>query len=165
MFANAGIYKPCGIFTKGHFILILATVLGIFVALKHSVGMTKEKVYKVIKKLTITMCIIEIFKIIYSISKNSLYVVAKYALGKGKKPECLESIKVKMKNPWTIRINVKEKKIIGYVKKGEKYSCFDQDGLVVNVSDVQIEKPVLSDVRLHIPQNLITMQPHRYPDV
>mgnify|MGYP004632691321 FL=1 len=78
MFADAGVYKPCGIFTKGHFILILATVLGIFVALKHSVGMTKEKVYKVIKKLTITMCIIEIFKIIYSISKNSLYDVNTY---------------------------------------------------------------------------------------
>ena len=83
------------------------------------------------------------------LSKNSLYVVAKYALGKGKKPECLESIKVKMKNPWTIRINVKEKKIIGYVKKGEKYSCFDQDGLVVNVSDVQTEKiPLVEGLKI-----------------
>ena len=30
------------------------------------------------------------------LSKNSLYVLAKYSLGQGKKPECLDTLKVSM---------------------------------------------------------------------
>lgn len=31
------------------------------------------------------------------LSKNSMYVLAKYSLGQGKKPECLDTLKVSMK--------------------------------------------------------------------
>ena len=43
------------------------------------------------------------------LSDNSLYVVAKYSMGKGTVPKCLDSLKVRMKNPWTLQITVKEK--------------------------------------------------------
>ena len=42
------------------------------------------------------------------LSDNSLYVVAKYSMGKGTVPKCLDSLKVRMKNPWTLQITVKE---------------------------------------------------------
>ena len=63
------------------------------------------------------------------LSDNSLYVVAKYSMGKGTVPKCLDSLKVRMKNPWTLQITVKEKAITGCVKTGTTYSYFDQSGL------------------------------------
>ena len=83
------------------------------------------------------------------LSKNALYVLAKYSLGKGKKPECLDTMKVSLKNPWTLKIAVKEKTIIGCVKSGKLYSYFDQSGLVVNESDVKESKiPVVEGLKI-----------------
>lgn len=84
-----------------------------------------------------------------SLSKNALYVLAKYSFGKGKKPECLDTIQVRLKNPWTLKITVKEKPIIGCVKSGKTYSYFDQSGLVVNESDVKESKiPVVEGLNI-----------------
>ena len=67
-------------------------------------------------------------------SVNGLYVLAKYKLGYGKQPDCFESIKVSLKNPWTLKITVQEKARIGYVMDSDgKYYYFDQDGMVVDV--------------------------------
>lgn len=70
----------------------------------------------------------------YSI--NTIYVVVKYAAGYGEKLPCLESMKVGMKNPWTLKVTVKEKQIVGYVKEGKKYFYFDKNGMVVYESNV-----------------------------
>lgn len=78
MFANAGIYEPCGIFTKGHFILMIITLIGILVALKYTVKKNKKEVHHIIKTLTIIMCIMEILRIIYNIKQNSIYAVNTY---------------------------------------------------------------------------------------
>lgn len=78
MFSKMGEYEPCGIFTPGHFILIGVTALCIIIALKYSHKQTKEGIYKIIKYTTIIMCILEIIKIIYSISQNSIYAVNTY---------------------------------------------------------------------------------------
>lgn len=78
MFANAGIYEPCGIFTKGHFILMIITLIGILVALKYTVRKNKKEVHHIIKTLTIIMCIMEILRIIYNIKQNSIYAVNTY---------------------------------------------------------------------------------------
>ena len=78
MFSKIGKYKPCGIFTKGHFILIGVTIGAISIALKHSMNKSKEEVYKIIKRITVIMCILEIIKIVYSISQNSLNNVNSY---------------------------------------------------------------------------------------
>lgn len=78
MFSSIGKYAPCGMFTKGHFALIGITIIGIYVALKHTIKKSKEEIYEIIKKITIVICILEAFKIIYSISLNSLYEVNSY---------------------------------------------------------------------------------------
>lgn len=73
-----GKYEPCGIFTKGHFILIGLTIISIAFALKKSINQKKEEVYSIIRKSTIIMWILEIIKIIFTISQNSLYDVETY---------------------------------------------------------------------------------------
>lgn len=73
-----GKYEPCGIFTKGHFILIGLTIISIAFALKSSINKKKEEVYSIIRKSTIIMWILEIIKIIFTISQNSLYDVETY---------------------------------------------------------------------------------------
>lgn len=78
MFSNIGRYEPCGIFTKGHFILISITIISITIAIKYSIKKSKEEIFKIIKKITIIICILEIIKIIYSILLNSLYEVNSY---------------------------------------------------------------------------------------
>lgn len=78
MFSKIGKYKPCGIFTKGHFILIGITIGTIMYALKHSMQKSKEEVYQIIRRITVIMCILEVVRIIYSISQNSLYEVNTY---------------------------------------------------------------------------------------
>ena len=78
MFSNVGKHEPCGIFTRGHFILILITIISIFVALKYSYKKNKEEVHKMIKCITIIMCILEIMKIMYNIMQNSVYAVNTY---------------------------------------------------------------------------------------
>lgn len=65
----------------------------------------------------------------YSI--NTLYIVAKYAMGKGAVPAAVEDMQVKLKNPWTISVEVKEKQIIGYIEKNKKRVYFDKEGMVV----------------------------------
>ncbi len=69
-------------------------------------------------------------------SNNSLYVLGKYAMGKGDTLPCLEELKVSMKAPWQIKITVKEKPIAGCVYDKKEYSYFDKEGLVVEKSNV-----------------------------
>ena len=45
MFANAGKYEACGIFTRDHFILLVITIIGIFVALKYTVNKDKNTIF------------------------------------------------------------------------------------------------------------------------
>lgn len=83
------------------------------------------------------------------LSSNSIYVTAKYALGKGEKPACLESVSVQMKNPWTIKITVKEKTIVGCVKSGKEYFSFDQEGLVVRKAAMKESTiPIVSGMKM-----------------
>lgn len=78
MFANVGVYEACGIFKKGHFILIAITIILICIALKFTVKKNKDEVYNIIKKLTIIICLLEIVKIIYSLTQCSIYDVNRY---------------------------------------------------------------------------------------
>lgn len=78
MFAKMGEYEPCGIFTKGHFILIIITIIGILCALKCSLKKENDKIHKIIKSITISAWILEIFKIIYNIKQNSISAVNTY---------------------------------------------------------------------------------------
>lgn len=64
-------------------------------------------------------------------SKNSLFVVGKYMIGKGEIPPCFDSMKVSLKAPWKLKITVKEKPIVAYMIRDKEYVYFDKDGLVV----------------------------------
>lgn len=78
LFAKIGEFEPCGIFSVGHLILILITIIGICVALKYSAKKNKEEVHKIIKIITITMWILEIIKIIFNIRQNTISAVNTY---------------------------------------------------------------------------------------
>ena len=73
----------------------------------------------------------------YSI--NTLYIIAKYALGQGESLPCLDSIHVGLSAPWTLKVTVKEKPIVGYVKNQDNYAYFDKEGMVVSMSQTLLE--------------------------
>ena len=64
-------------------------------------------------------------------SINSIYVAAKYKMGRGQMLPCLDSISVRIKNPWTLRVTVEEKQPVGYMNVKKERVYFDKDGLVV----------------------------------
>lgn len=72
-------------------------------------------------------------------SINALYILGKYALGKGNVLPCLDQMKVSLKTPWIVKVSVKEKPIVGYIQNGDTYSYFDKEGLVVLESPSLIE--------------------------
>lgn len=72
-------------------------------------------------------------------SVNTLYILGKYALGKGEILPCMDQMKVRMETPWSLRIIVKEKPIIGYIQNGENYDYFDKEGLIVFESSTLME--------------------------
>ncbi len=78
MFSNAGEYEACGIFTKGHFILIIITVIEIYVALKYSIKREEREIHNIIKYITITAWILEVVKIFFNIRQNSFSAVNTY---------------------------------------------------------------------------------------
>ena len=78
MFSEMGKYEPCGLFTKGHFILFSITIISIVIALKKTYHKNKEYVYKIIKNLTLFICILEIFKILLTLKSNPLTAVNTY---------------------------------------------------------------------------------------
>lgn len=78
MFSDMGKYEPCGIFTRGHFILIAITIIGIIIALKYTINKNKKEIHKIIKNITIVAYILEIIKIIYNINKNTARAVNTY---------------------------------------------------------------------------------------
>lgn len=64
-------------------------------------------------------------------SVNSLYLLVKYRYMEYEIPKSLNSIKVGLKNPWTVRITVQEKVIVGCFAEGDNYVYFDKEGTVV----------------------------------
>lgn len=67
---------------------------------------------------------------------NTVYLLVKYRFMEPEIPKSLESMQVSMKNPWTIRVKVKEKSILGYIAEDSAYAYFDQDGEIVLKSTV-----------------------------
>lgn len=64
-------------------------------------------------------------------SINTLYILGKYALGRGEQLPCLDDMKVSMKAPWIVKVTVKEKPIVGYIYAGNEYAYFDKEGIIV----------------------------------
>lgn len=72
-------------------------------------------------------------------SVNTLYILGKYALGKGEMLPCMDQMKIRMETPWSLRVIVKEKPIVGYIQNGENYYYFDKEGMVVFESSALTE--------------------------
>ncbi len=70
------------------------------------------------------------------LSVNSLYVVAKYALGRGEVLPLVDEMDVSLANPWTVRVSVKEKQAVGYLAYGDEYLCFDKEGMALRETTV-----------------------------
>lgn len=77
-FSAKGEYLPCGMFSIGHFILIIITSLAIYIAIKHTKNKDKNQVYKIIKTLTIIICILELLKIIFVLFIEKAYNVNEF---------------------------------------------------------------------------------------
>ena len=78
LFASPGKYKTCGLFTIGHFNLMLLTIAGIIIALKKTVHKTKEEVKQIIKKCTQIVWIFEIIIIIFKLKTGGIRNVNNY---------------------------------------------------------------------------------------
>lgn len=73
-------------------------------------------------------------------SFNSIYVLAKYhSVKEDKLPKSLKSMKVGLKNPWTLKITVEEKPMLGYLYKDGRFTYFDKEGIVLRKTDTQID--------------------------
>lgn len=59
---------------------------------------------------------------------NSVYAWWKYNHTDVKQLPVVESSKVSLKTPWSVRITVKEKEITGYIDYKDQYLYFDKDG-------------------------------------
>ena len=63
-------------------------------------------------------------------SVNSLYILAKYNFTDADLPSGVGSMKISLKNPWTVKVTVKEKEMAGYVDYEGAYLYFDEAGIV-----------------------------------
>lgn len=72
-------------------------------------------------------------------TKNSLYLKGKYLMGKMKFPKAVESVEIRMKAPWSIKVIVHEKKMIAYSMIEDEYVYFDEEGLVLYKSGMNLE--------------------------
>ena len=66
-FSKPGEYKPAGLFSIGHLILLILTLIGIFFALNSTKNKRKEEVTKIIQDLVIFLWVLELIKIIFNI--------------------------------------------------------------------------------------------------
>lgn len=65
-------------------------------------------------------------------SINTIYIWAKYKLGYGKQLPCVEEMKVSIRLPWVLKVEVKERPIVGCFAYGEKeYAYFGREGMIV----------------------------------
>lgn len=63
---------------------------------------------------------------------NSLYTYWKFKFGSYTLPIYLEDVRISLRAPWELNVQVTEKQIIGCVLVEESYIYFDEDGLVLD---------------------------------
>ncbi len=109
-------------------ILVVLTVLIVMAAA--AVFLFRTRSYKVegnfITERTITTWIEN-----DPLSVNSLYVLYKYNFTDADLPSGVESLSISLKDPWTVKVKVKEKEMAGYVDYDGAYLYFDRTGTAV----------------------------------
>lgn len=87
-------------------------------------------------------------------TSNSLYVLMQNKLGYKEPLGFMEEVKVSMKNPWTLKVTVKEKEMVGCFVSKDGYNYIDGQGVVVKkdtvsrqaipvVEGLEMEEPIL----------------------
>ena len=66
-FARPGEYEACGMYTIGHFVLLIITAIIVLIALKFTKNKNKDTIIKIIRNITIFLWILEIIKIIFNL--------------------------------------------------------------------------------------------------
>ena len=81
---------------------------------------------------------------------NTLYIFAKYNYTDAALPSAVESVKISLKNPWTVVANVTEKQMYGYVQiSDEERLYFDQNGMAALQTKKEIEgAPLIEGLEL-----------------
>lgn len=86
------------------------------------------------------------------LGNNTLYLLWKYR--SGSVPDTmpyLNSLHVQMKSPSHLEVQVTEKELVGYVDKGG-YACFDQDGVILEITDKAYEDiPIITGASIDDP--------------
>lgn len=59
---------------------------------------------------------------------NTLFLWFKYNYTEVEKPAAIQSVKVSIQNPWTVRMTVEEKKFLGYFEYKKEFLYFDEEG-------------------------------------
>ena len=77
-FAKPGEYKPCGLFSLQHIILLFITIVLIIIALKLTKTNKKENIRKIIISVTIFCWIMEIIKIVFNLKIGNAHNVNTY---------------------------------------------------------------------------------------
>lgn len=70
---------------------------------------------------------------------NSVYAWWKYNKTDVKQLPAVESSRITMKAPWSIRVTVKEKEITGYIDYNNQYLYFDKDGTALLTTKEKVE--------------------------
>lgn len=71
---------------------------------------------------------------------NTLYILWKYNYTDASLPSAVESMKISLKNPWTVVVTVKEKQMYGYLQiSDEERLYFDQNGIVALQTEKEID--------------------------
>ena len=65
--ARPGEYEACGMYTTGHLILLLITVMGILIALRYTKNKSKVQIFKEIRIITFFLWVLEIIKIVFNL--------------------------------------------------------------------------------------------------
>lgn len=81
---------------------------------------------------------------------NSIYIWWKYNYGEVTKPAAIESVKVSIKNPWTVVLKVKEKEFLGYFDYQGEFLYFDQEGTAaLKTAEVVLGAPFIEGLELN----------------
>ena len=66
-FAKPGEYEATGLYSIGHLVLLIITIIGIIIAIKFTKNKKGEEVTKIIQRVTVFIWILEIIKIVFNI--------------------------------------------------------------------------------------------------
>ena len=78
LFAESGKYEPCGLFTPGHIILLIITIIGIIIALKKTVTKSKKEIKQIIKRCTILVWILEAIIVSFKLATGDIRNINNY---------------------------------------------------------------------------------------